>query len=43
MNPTLLSQYVQGHKKPSAKQTEKILDGIHKIGQELSDVNLIYK
>ena len=23
MNPTLLSQYVQGHKKPSPKQTEK--------------------
>ena len=43
MNPTLLSQYVQGHKKPSAKQTEKILYGIHKIGQELAEINLIYK
>jgi hypothetical protein len=43
MNPTLLSQYVHGHKKPSEKQTEKILYGIHKIGQELSDINLIYK
>ncbi len=43
MNPTLLSQYVQGHKKPSAKQTEKILFGIHQIGQELSEINLIYK
>ena len=35
MNPTLLSQYVQGHKKQSDKQTEKILLGIHQIGQEL--------
>ena len=43
MNPTLLSQYVQGHKKPSNKQTEKILAGIHQIGQELSEINLIYK
>lgn len=43
MNPTLLSQYVQGHKKPSEKQTEKILFGIHQIGQVLSEINLIYK
>ena len=43
MNPTLLSQYVQGHKKPSDKQTEKILSGIHQIGQELSEINLIYR
>ena len=42
MNPTLLSQYVQGHKKPSEQQTEKILRGIHQIGQELSEMNLIY-
>jgi predicted RNase H-like HicB family nuclease len=43
MNPTLLSQYVQGHKKPSESQTEKILTGIHQIGKELSEINLIYK
>ncbi len=43
MNPTLLSQYVQGHKKPSENQTEKILSGIQQIGQELSEINLIYK
>ena len=41
MNATLLSQYVHGHKKPSAKQTEKILNGIHQIGQELSALNLL--
>jgi predicted RNase H-like HicB family nuclease len=43
MNPTLLSQYVQGRKKPSESQTEKILAGIHQIGQELSEINLIYR
>jgi predicted RNase H-like HicB family nuclease len=43
MNPTLLSQYVQGHKKPSDSQTEKILIGIQQIGKELAEINLIYK
>ena len=42
MNPTLLSQYVQGHKKPSDAQTKKILTGIQEIGKELSEINLIY-
>jgi predicted RNase H-like HicB family nuclease len=41
MNATLLSQYVSGTKKPSPKQTEKILNGIHQIGQELSGLNLL--
>lgn len=43
MNPTLLSQYVQGHKKPSEKQTNKILSGIHDIGQELTGINLFQR
>ena len=43
MNPTLLSQYIRGHKKPSEKQTEKILSGVHQIGKELSVINLIHK
>ena len=43
MNATLLSQYVQGHKKPSEKQIDKILTGIHQIGQELSGINLLQK
>ena len=43
MNPTLLSQYVQGRKKPSEGQTEKILLGIHQIGLELSEINLIHR
>ncbi len=40
MNPTLLSHYVQGRKKPSLVQTEKILKGIREIGKELSELNL---
>jgi len=43
MNPTLLSQYVQGRKKPSMAQTEKILNGIHQIGRELSELSLVSK
>ena len=43
MNATLLSQYVQGRKKPSDQQTNKILEGIHQIGRELSELNLIHK
>ncbi|MBN1926051.1 MAG: helix-turn-helix transcriptional regulator [Prolixibacteraceae bacterium] len=42
MNPTLLSQYVNGKKKPSEKQAEKIIEGIHQIGNELSEISLIY-
>jgi len=41
MNPTLLSQYIQGHKKPSDQQANKILSGIHQIGRELTELNLI--
>jgi len=43
MNPTLLSQYVQGRKKPSDSQRDKILRGIQQIGKELSEINLIQK
>jgi predicted RNase H-like HicB family nuclease len=39
MNESLLSQYVKGKKKPSAKQTSKILNGIHVIGKELININ----
>lgn len=40
MNETLLSQYVQGRKKPSPAQTDKILSGIHEIGQELISISI---
>lgn len=41
MNYTLISQYATGKKKPSAKQAEKIMEGIHEIGRELSELTLI--
>jgi predicted RNase H-like HicB family nuclease len=40
MNETLLSQYVHGRKKPSSKQTRRILLGIQEIGRELSNIHL---
>ena len=43
MNPTLLSQYVRGHKRPSERQSRRILYGINKIGQELSEMSVIYE
>jgi len=43
MNPTLLSQYVRGHKKPSPRQSQRILHGINKIGQELAEMSVIYE
>jgi len=39
MNHTLLSQYVQGRRRASEKQTEKILFAIHQIEHELSKLN----
>lgn len=41
INQTLLSQYVNGHKKPSQKQVAKILTGIQEIGKELSSLDLM--
>jgi predicted RNase H-like HicB family nuclease len=43
MNPTLLSQYVKGHKRPSEKQSRRILYGINRIGQELAEISVIYE
>lgn len=43
MNATLLSQYAQGRRKPSVKQTRRILEGIHEIGTELTDINLLVR
>ena len=41
MNYTLLSQYVQRRKKPSSKQTGKIVEGLQEVGKELSEVSFI--
>ncbi|MEP2667860.1 MAG: hypothetical protein ABJH04_02635 [Cyclobacteriaceae bacterium] len=40
MNYSLLIQYVKGNKKPSQKQTIRILDEMQEIGKELMEVNL---
>ncbi len=40
LNQTLLSQYINGHKKPSVKQVQKILQGIRDLGRELMQVDL---
>ena len=36
MNATLLRNYINGFKKPSAEREQAILDHIHKLGKELS-------
>ena len=41
MNETLLSQYVNGKKNPSKRQIERIIDGLHEIGQELTELILV--
>jgi len=41
MNQSLLSQYISGIKKPSAKQANRILQGVHIIGKELSEVKFL--
>lgn len=41
MNQTLFSQYVKGHKKPSSKQTSRIIQGLHEIGRELSTLQFL--
>lgn len=35
MNPTLLRNYINGFKKPSKAQEQKIIDHIHKLGAEM--------
>lgn len=40
MDKTLLSQYVNGHKKPGHKQVEKIMLGIKQLGNELASLEL---
>lgn len=38
---SLLSDYVHGRKKPSEKQTQRILTGIKSLGRELASLELI--
>ena len=41
MNQSLLAQYIKGIKKPSHQQTKRILNGVQKIGRELSEINFL--
>ena len=41
MNQSLLAQYIKGIKKPSAAQTNRILQGVQQIGRELSEVRIL--
>lgn len=40
LNRSLLAQYIGGQKKPSEKQTAKILEGIRGLGRELASLEL---
>ena len=41
MNESLLSQYITGKKKPSQKQVQRLIDGLHEIGKELMELTLV--
>jgi hypothetical protein len=41
MNQSLLAQYISGGKKPSATQTQRILNGVQQIGRELAEVRFL--
>jgi predicted RNase H-like HicB family nuclease len=41
MNQSLLAQYIKGNKKPSSVQTNRILDGIQKLGKELQEIKFL--
>lgn len=41
MNQSLLAQYIKGIKKPSRNQTNRILNGVQKIGRELTEVKFL--
>ena len=41
MNQSLLAQYINGSKKPSANQTQRILKGVQQVGKELSSIQFL--
>jgi predicted RNase H-like HicB family nuclease len=41
MAQSLLAQYVSGAKKPSPKQTERILGAVREVGQELAAMEFV--
>ena len=42
MDKTLLSQYVNGHKRASEKQVQRIMKGIKQLGSELASLELSF-
>lgn len=43
MHQSLLAQYISGTKIPSQKQIARIIEGVHQIGRELSESDIILK
>lgn len=41
MNQSLLAQYIKGNKKPSPKQTRRIMEGVQALGRELADIEFL--
>lgn len=41
INQSLLAQYIKGIKKPSNKQTKRILNGVQQVGKELASLQFI--
>ena len=41
INQSLLAQYIKGHKKPSKRQTERILRGVQELGKELAAIKFV--
>jgi predicted RNase H-like HicB family nuclease len=41
MNQSLLAQYITGNKKPSQRQTLRILKGVQQVGKELSSIKFL--
>lgn len=41
MNQSLLAQYIKGIKKPSTKQTRKIMEGVQQLGKELAEIEFL--
>ena len=41
MNQSLLAQYISGSKKPSPRQTQRILTGVQQVGRELAEVRFL--
>ncbi|CAN5764554.1 hypothetical protein BH24BAC1_BH24BAC1_33330 [soil metagenome] len=40
MSQSLLAQYIRGIKKPTPKQTERIMRGIQLLGKELAEIRI---